>query len=75
MLGTVKFFNTGKGFGFIKPDEEGVGDVFVHYKAILSGGWKDLIGGDRVQFDVEPGKREGQLQAVNLRKVKGENDL
>jgi CspA family cold shock protein len=50
MEGTVKWFNDQKGFGFIEKD--GGGDVFVHYSAIMSDGFKTLAEGQRVAFDV-----------------------
>ena len=53
--GTVKWFNEQKGFGFIQQD--GGGDVFVHYSAIQAGGFKTLAEGQRVQFDVGQGKK------------------
>jgi cold shock protein len=52
LTGTVKFFNTEKGFGFIAP-EDGQRDVFVHYSAIQSGGFRNLNEGDRVEFSIE----------------------
>jgi CspA family cold shock protein len=53
ITGTVKFFNTEKGFGFIAP-ENGQRDVFVHYSAIQStGGFRNLTEGDRVEFSIE----------------------
>lgn len=52
ITGTVKFFNTEKGFGFIAP-EGGQKDVFVHYSAIKSNGFKNLMEGDRVEFSIE----------------------
>lgn len=53
--GTVKWFNEQKGFGFIE-DSEG-GDVFVHYSAIKSSGFKTLAEGQRVSFEVTKGKK------------------
>ncbi len=50
-IGTVKWFNDAKGFGFITP-EEGGKDCFVHYSAIVGTGFRTLAEGDRVQFDV-----------------------
>jgi CspA family cold shock protein len=64
--GTVKWFDAKKGYGFIKPDE-GV-DVFVHFKEILSEGYKSLNKDDTVEFDTEPGK-DGKLQAIKVRVV------
>ncbi len=53
--GTVKWFNERKGFGFIEQDNGG--DIFVHYSAITSSGFKTLTEGQRVSFDVEQGKK------------------
>ena len=63
--GTVKWFNSSKGYGFITR-EEGE-DVFVHYKAIQGDGFKSLEEGDQVQFEVEQGPKG--LQATNVTKV------
>lgn len=64
--GTVKWFNESKGFGFIEQDGGG-GDVFVHYSAITGSGFKTLVEGDRVSFDVVKGQKG--LQAENVKKV------
>jgi cold shock protein len=53
--GTVKWFNERKGFGFIEQDNGG--DIFVHYSAIVSSGFKTLTEGQRVSFDVAQGKK------------------
>lgn len=63
MFGTVKWFDAGKGFGFI--EREGGEDVFVHFSAIKGEGYKSLEEGQRVEFDVEKGQRG--LQAANVR--------
>jgi len=54
--GTVKWFNAGKGFGFISR-ESGDGDVFVHHTAINAEGFKTLNEGDRVEFEVTQGQK------------------
>jgi len=63
MLGTVKWFNSDKGFGFI--EREGGEDVFVHFSSIKAQGFKALEEGQRVEFDTEKGQRG--LQATNVR--------
>ena len=63
-IGTVKFFNTTKGFGFISP-EGGGKDVFVHATAVETAGMRSLQEGQRVSFDVQPDARGSK--AVNLR--------
>ncbi|HEX9933718.1 MAG TPA: cold-shock protein [bacterium] len=63
--GTVKWFNKTKGFGFIRRSEGE--DVFVHYKAIVGEGFKELKEGDQVEFDVEQGPKG--LQAANVKVV------
>lgn len=64
--GRVKWFNAQKGFGFITQD--GAEDVFVHYSAIQSDGYKSLNEGDAVEFEVKKGEKG--LQAENVRVVK-----
>jgi CspA family cold shock protein len=63
--GTVKWFNDAKGFGFIT--QEGGDDVFVHFTAIQAQGFKSLVEGDRVEFEVTRGPKG--LQAANVRRV------
>ena len=63
-IGTVKFFNTSKGFGFIAP-EDGGKDVFVHASALEAARMASLNEGDRVSFDVQPDAKGSK--AVNLK--------
>ena len=64
--GTVKWFNAEKGYGFITPDD-GSEDVFVHFSAIQTEGFKTLAEGQKVTFDTEPDPRgNGKLRAVNV---------
>ena len=63
-VGTVKFFNTEKGFGFIQPDDGGT-DSFVHITAVQAAGMATLDKDQRVQFELETDKR-GRTSAVNL---------
>lgn len=60
--GTVKFFNEQKGYGFIS--REGADDVFVHFSAIQGTGFKTLHEGQRVEFDVGPGRKGDEAQNV-----------
>src|SRR5881227_1587725 len=63
--GVVKFFNSERGYGFIKPDDGGR-DVFVHITAVERAGMKSLNEGQRINFDVEPDKKGKGPKAVNL---------
>jgi CspA family cold shock protein len=64
--GTVKWFNAEKGFGFIAPDD-GTADVFVHYSAIDTGGYRSLDEGQKVQYTTKQGPKG--LQADQVRAV------
>ncbi len=61
--GTVKWFNADKGFGFIAQDGGG-DDVFVHFSAILSDGYRSLEDNQRVEFDVTQGQKGPQAENV-----------
>ena len=62
--GTVKFFNAEKGFGFISREQGD--DVFVHYSNITGEGYRSLDEGQRVEFDVAPGRKGEEAQNVRL---------
>ena len=64
--GTVKWFNSTKGFGFIQP-ESGGADVFVHISAVERAGLNGLADGQRVSYDEERDPRKGKTSAVNLK--------
>lgn len=66
-IGTVKFFNATKGFGFIQP-EGGSKDVFVHISAVQRAGLSGLAENQRVSFDIERGT-DGRMSAVNLKEL------
>jgi CspA family cold shock protein len=66
--GTVKWFNTQKGFGFIQPDT-GDKDVFVHISAVERAGLTGLNEGQKVTFDVVADRKNGKTAAENLRAV------
>ena len=63
--GTVKWFNAEKGFGFIAPDD-GSADVFAHFSAINSSGYRSLDEGDQVEYDVEQGPKGPQASNITL---------
>ena len=64
-FGIVKFFNMGKGFGFIQP-EDGSKDVFVHITAVQAAGMTELVERQRVQFERQEG-RDGRVSATDLK--------
>jgi CspA family cold shock protein len=68
MNGTVKFFNSAKGFGFIEPDEGGR-DIFVHASALEAAGLRTLNEGDRVSFVLEDDRRGRGKQAAQIKKI------
>ncbi len=66
-IGTVKWFNSAKGFGFIEP-EDGSKDAFVHISAVERAGIMSLNEGQKVEFELQPG-RDGKSSAENLKLV------
>lgn len=66
-IGTVKFFNSQKGYGFISPDD-GEQDTFVHITAVEAAGFTTLNENDRVSYEVEP-DRKGKMAATGLQKI------
>jgi cold shock protein len=65
-IGTVKWFNPAKGFGFIQP-EDGTKDVFVHISAVERSGMGSLQEGQRVSFEAQRDSRTGKVAAANLK--------
>ena len=65
-IGTVKWFNATKGFGFIQPDDGGK-DVFVHISAVERAGMRGLDEGQKISYDVVVDKRTGKSSAENLK--------
>ena len=68
-LGTVKWFNAQKGFGFIAP-EDGTKDVFVHISAVERAGMNELREGQKVEFELEADRKSGKQAATNLKEVR-----
>jgi CspA family cold shock protein len=69
MRGTVKWFNSQKGFGFIQPDDGGR-DAFVHISALERAGMRSLSEGQHIEFDLIQNQRSGKTSADNLRAAK-----
>ncbi len=65
MQGTVKFFNSSKGYGFITPDDGGK-DIFVHISAVEQSGMTTLSEGQQLNFEVEPDRSGKGPKAINL---------
>ncbi len=63
--GTVKWFNTTKGFGFIQPDN-GDADAFVHISAVERAGMRELVEGQKIGFELELDRKSGKMSATNL---------
>lgn len=63
--GTVKWFNSTKGFGFIQPDDGGA-DTFVHISAVERSGLGEIVEGQKISYDVERDKKSGKMAACNL---------
>ena len=66
MTGKVKWFNAEKGYGFLSNDEGGE-DVFVHFSAIQTDGYRTLEEGQKVEFEEEMDERKGKLRAANVK--------
>ncbi|WP_020695790.1 cold-shock protein [Reyranella massiliensis] len=67
-MGTVKWFNSSKGFGFIQPDNGGK-DAFVHISAVERAGLNHLVEGQKIEFDLVSDQRSGKQSAENLKTV------
>jgi CspA family cold shock protein len=63
--GTVKWFNSTKGFGFIQPDNGGE-DAFVHISAVERAGMREIVEGQKLSYDLERDQRSGKVSATNL---------
>ncbi len=66
-IGTVKWFNATKGYGFIKPDD-GSNDVFLHISDVQRAGFQDVREGDKLEFDLQRGQ-QGKVSATNLKQA------
>jgi CspA family cold shock protein len=65
MIGTVKWFNNAKGYGFVRPINDEGEDIFVHFSTILMDGYKTLKAGQLVEFEISTGPKG--LHAINIR--------
>ena len=65
-MGTVKWFNATKGYGFIQPDDGG-NDVFVHISAVERSGMRGLAEGQKVSYELQADRRTGKESAANLK--------
>ncbi len=63
--GTVKWFNSTKGFGFIQPDTGGE-DAFVHISAVERAGMREIVEGQKISYELERDKKSGKMSATNL---------
>lgn len=63
--GTVKWFNSTKGFGFIQPDNGGA-DAFVHISAVERAGMREIVEGQKIGYDLERDNKSGKMSACNL---------
>lgn len=66
--GTVKWFNSTKGFGFIQPDEGGA-DAFVHISALEQAGMRTLSEGQKIGYDLQRDSKSGKMAACNLKSL------
>ena len=66
--GTVKWFNTTKGYGFIQPDDGG-SDIFVHISAVQASGMRELKDGQKLSYELQNDERKGKTSAVDLKEA------
>ncbi|KPQ09277.1 MAG: cold shock protein (beta-ribbon, CspA family) [Saliniramus fredricksonii] len=65
VTGTVKWFNSTKGFGFIQPDDGGA-DAFVHISAVERAGMREIVEGQKLSYELEQDRKSGKMSACNL---------
>ena len=65
ITGTVKWFNSTKGFGFIQPDDGG-SDAFVHISAVERAGMREIVEGQKLSYELEQDRKSGKMSACNL---------